>query len=99
LAGKVIKVTCYGEIVLGEEAAFSLSIDGQTADQLSTMGLYLWLESEDGEALNAPESGVIEEGSLHLHATPAKGEKVPHHVVVRLRDGDTDVRGTVPLAK
>src|SRR5690606_14173734 len=58
---------------------------------------YLWVESQDGTQLSAPEKGLPSGDRLHFHVTPRQDEKAPYRVVLRLRSGDSDERGSLPL--
>lgn len=97
VAGKRFRVVRLGDLVPGKEGAFEVLAAGMTDADLAGLNAYLWIESEDGTQLSAPEKGLPGGNRLHFHVTPRKGEKAPFRVVLRLRAQGTDERGSLPL--
>jgi hypothetical protein len=86
-----------GELVQGKEGAFEVIPKNVPADQFATLNGYLWLESQDGTQVSAPEKGGREGNKWHFHATPQPGDKKPFRVVLRVRTEGADERGSLPL--
>lgn len=97
LGKQTFRVVQLGELVPGKESAFELIPTASTVAKLASMNLYLWVESEDGEAVSASEKGLIEKDGFHFHCMPKKDGKAPHRVVVRLRHEGADTRAALPL--
>ena len=97
VAGQQFGVVRLGELVPGKEAAFEVHPKGMAPGEVAGLNAYLWVESQDGTQLSASEKGSPAGSALHFHVTPRKGAKVPVRVVLRLREGGTDERGSLPL--
>jgi hypothetical protein len=97
VAGKQFGIVRLGDLVPGKEGAFEVHPKGLASGELATLNAYLWVESQDGAQLSAPEKGSPSGSALHFHVTPRKDAKVPFRVVLRLRSGSTDERGSLPL--
>lgn len=97
LAGHTLRLTMFGEAEPGVEGAFSVNLEGGSAADLANLNVYLWLEDRAGTQLSAPSKGEIEDGGLHFHAMPRAGAGTPHRAVVRVRAGEADERGGLPL--
>ncbi len=91
------EITQLGRLVPGEEGAFEVMPKGNTAAEIASLNVYLWIESEDGTQLSAPAKGTREGTSLHFHATPQKAGKAPFRVVLRVRADGADDRASLPL--
>lgn len=97
VAGRELRIVRLGDLVPGKEGAFEVLSSGRSDGDLQGLNAYLWVESQDGTQLSAPEKGLPGGNRLHFHVTPRRGEKTPFRVVLRLRTGDTDERGSLPL--
>ena len=97
VGGRELRVARFGEVVPGTESAFEVHGVGMSTAELGKMNIYLWVEDEGGNQLSAPAKGALEGDGLHFHVSPRKGRGTPVRVVTRLRDGDLDERGTLPL--
>lgn len=97
VAGREFDIVRLGDVVPGQEAAFEVHAGGAAADELATLNVYLWVESEDGTQLSAPAKGSMEGDALHFHVTPRAGEEEPVRAVLRLRADGVDERGSLPL--
>lgn len=98
LGGKSFLITSFGEVSPGVESGFDVSGVDMTGDEVAALSLFLWVESENGAQLSAPAKGMREGDKLHFHVTPQEGQGAPKRVVLRLRNGDEDVRGSLNLA-
>lgn len=97
LLGAEYRVVLYGELVAGQEGAFSVRSATQSPDQLAALSLFLWVEGKGGEQLSAPAKGTRESAGLHFHCTPRAGSR-PENVVLRLRADGRDERAMLPLS-
>lgn len=97
LANHSFRVVQLGALVPGKESAFELVPTSSALATLASLNLYLWVESQDGEAVSASEKGMIEDDGFHFHCTPKKDGKAPHRVVVRVRVDGKDERKTLVL--
>lgn len=99
IAGIEFDVSALGAIPAGSDAAVAVKVVNAPAGKdWRTLNVYLWVEDAAGKKLSPPEKGRVEDGRLHGHASiPAQTTEVPAKVVIRVRDGDTDARGFVPL--
>jgi len=97
LAGHTLRVSMFGEAKPGVEGAFGVKLEGGTVADLAKLNVYLWVEDRAGTQLSAPSKGDIEGGGLHFHVKPRAGAGTPYRAVVRVRTGDLDERGTLPL--
>jgi hypothetical protein len=97
VAGREFRILRLGELVPGEEGAFEVYGTGLSRPDLESLSAYLWVESQDGTQISAPEKGLPGGDRLHFHVTPRKGDRTPFRVVLRLRAGDVDERGSLPL--
>lgn len=95
LGGKSFAVTRLGEIAAGKEAAFEIA--GVPAAELAGLNLYVWLEDAQGNVVAAPAKGAPEGDHLHVHVMPRADAAAPLRVVLRLRNGQLDERGALPL--
>ncbi len=85
-------ITQFGKLSPGKEGAFEVT----TSKENSNSSVYLWAESEDGQKISAPSKGHIEKGKLHFHLLPNENT-TPYRIVLRVREGDKDARGSLPL--
>lgn len=98
LAGHEFSVVRLGEVVPGKEAAFEVAlVKGPAGATVSTVNVYAWVEEQAGEQASAASKGSVEEGKLHFHVTPKAKAKALARVVLRLRAGSIDERGSLPL--
>lgn len=97
VAGKQFGILRLGELVPGKEGAFEMHPKNIAASELANLNLYLWVESQDGTQVSAPEKGSASGSALHFHVTPRKEGPLPVRVVLRLRADGIDERGALPL--
>ena len=92
LAGETFTIAREGECAPGKECAFAVSHVGETAPAV----LYLWVENGAGEQVSTSVQDEGAGGHWHFHVSP-QPDAQPTKVVLRLRQGDTDERASVPL--
>lgn len=97
VAGKQFRIVRMGEVQPGVEAAFEVEGVAIPRAELEKLNLYLWVEDAAGTQLSAPAKGTMEESRLHFHCLPRAGSAPAARVVLRLRSGETDERGSLPL--
>ncbi len=95
VGAREFRVVQLGELVPGKEGAFEVHGAGATPD-VRGLRAYLWVESDDGAQVSAPEKGLPGGDRLHFHVTPRQGT-APVRVVLRVRGDDGDERGSLPL--
>lgn len=98
LAGHEFSVVRLGDVVPGKEGAFEVAlVKGPEGADLAKLNVYAWVEVQDGKAASAPGKGTLEQGKLHFHVTPRADAGPLVRVVLRLRSGAVDERGSLPL--
>ena len=98
IAGHELAVVRLGDVVPGKEGAFEVAlVKGPAGATVNTVALYAWVEAQEGEPASAPAKGTLENGKLHVHVTPKADAKPLKRIVLRLRYGNIDERGSLPL--
>lgn len=93
ILGKEFKIHRLGRLTPGEEGGFEVI----SSDDINGISAYLWIESQDGKRLSAPSQSSFINGKAHFHVLPQK-DFTPFRVVLRIRQGDKDERGSLPLS-
>ena len=93
ILGKEYKIDRLGKFTPGEEGGFEVI----SSDDVNGISAYLWVESQDGKRLSAPSQSSFSNGKAHFHVLPQK-DSSPFRVVLRIRHGDKDERGSLPLS-
>ncbi len=98
IAGHELSVLRLGDIVPGKEGAFEVAlVKGPAGATIGSLNLYAWVEEEgDGQA-SAPAKGTVEKDKLHFHVVPKADAKALKRITLRLRAGNIDERGSLPL--
>lgn len=113
VAGHEYGVVLSGELATGELSGFDVEVADAALEDLLEIDASLWIESEDGSPLCAPSevsvkleqesngttaaSGNAAKRTVHFHVRPEESDTVPARVVLRIRSGDTDASGSLPL--
>ncbi len=98
IAGHELAVVRLGDVVPGKEGAFEVAlVKCPTGATVNTVALYAWVEAQEGGPASAPAKGSVEDGKLHIHVTPKADAKPLKRIVLRLRYGTLDERGSLPL--
>lgn len=93
ILGKEFKIDRLGKLAPGAEGGFEVI----SSDDVNGISAYLWIESQDGKRLSAPSQSSFINGKAHFHVLPQK-DSTPFRVVLRIRQGDKDERGSLPLS-
>ena len=96
LAGKNFHIAQEGDLIAGKECAFDVLPKDFPASELADLQGFVWLEDKDGNELCPPAAAEREEAGFHFHVTPKEGS-TPATIVLRIRAGETDERGSLPL--
>ena len=90
-----------GQIGPGKDGAVAAVLKAEVGSKPGgswlKLNMYAWLEAADGQRLSAPSKAVSEAGKLHMHAALPASSRMPQVLVLRLRDGEVDVRAKVAL--
>lgn len=98
LAGHELAVVRLGDVVPGKEGAFEVALVKAPAGvTVATVGLYAWVEAQEGGPASAPAKASVEAGKLHVHVTARADAPPLKRIVLRLRYADLDERGSLPL--
>ena len=98
IAGYELSVLRLGDVVPGKEGAFEVGlVKGPAGATLGSLNLYAWVEEEAGGQASAPAKGSVEKDRLHFHVVPKADVKALKRIVLRLRAGSVDERGSLPL--
>jgi hypothetical protein len=98
VAGHDLAVVRLGAVVPGKEGAFVVALMKAPAGvSVHTVTLYGWVEGREGGPASAPAKATVEGGKLHLHVTARTDAPPLQRIVLRLRYGSVDERGSLPL--
>lgn len=98
LAGHELAVVRLGDVVPGKEGAFEVDLVKAPAGvTVATVGLYAWVEAQEGGPASAPAKASVEGGKLHVHVTARADAPPLKRIVLRLRYANLDERGSLPL--
>lgn len=98
LAGHELTVVRLGDVVPGKEGAFEVDLVKAPAGiTVGSVGLYAWVEAQEGGPASAPAKASVEGGRLHVHVTARADAPPLKRIVLRLRYGAIDERGSLPL--
>lgn len=91
-------LTARGRVIPGQEFAVTATVSGGTsADAWRDLQVFASVEADDGTPVSRPGRALVEKGELHMHATILAAAGVPKRLVIRLREGERDVRGRLDL--
>ena len=91
-------VARYGTFEAGVEGALEVHlVSGPAGKSQSDLNLFVWVEDQQGNQLSAPSKAQPEGGGLHSHVMTRASENPPVRAVLRLRVGDIDSTGSLPL--
>jgi hypothetical protein len=92
------ELTARGRVVPGQELAITAKVTGGvSADAWRQLQVFAAVEADDGTPVSRPGRAIVEKGELHMHTSVLPAAGVPKRLVIRLREGEVDVRGRLDL--